>query len=177
MTEAHTTTRTLVLLRHAKAEHHARVSDEMRALTPGGRRQAHGVGDALAAAGLQPDRVLCSTSVRTRQTYELVSSGLGVRPDVEFLEELYDSGVSGSLDVIGGTPPGAATLLVVGHEPVMSGIAYVLAGPGSDESALARVRAGVPTGAYVVVRLSVPWDALSRGVGVLTDVVTSPHHA
>ena len=40
--------RRLVLLRHAKAEHHGGLSDEMRTLSPAGRRQAYRVGSMLA---------------------------------------------------------------------------------------------------------------------------------
>lgn len=167
--------RTLVLLRHARAVHGGGMNDEMRVLTPGGRRQARGVGDSLASAGIHPDRVLCSTAVRTRQTCDLVVSALGTGPEVELLEELYDSGVAGSVEAVAAAAGAARTLLVVGHEPVMSGVAGLLAGPGSDRAALARVRAGSPTGAYAVLSLRVPWRDLARGVGVLETVVVSPH--
>lgn len=168
--------RTLVLLRHARAEHHGGVTDEMRALNPAGRRQAVHVGHALASSGLVPDIVLCSISVRTRQTFELLAGPLGVRPPVEYLEDLYHAGVHDVLAVVGDVPEEARTVLVVGHEPVMSGAAYVLAGPGSDTRALARVGSGVPTGAYSVLRVRGAWNRLERGSGVLTQLVTPHHH-
>ena len=68
------TTHRLVLLRHAKAERGLDVPDAQRPLTVHGRRQSAEVGTALAAAGLVPDLVLCSSSVRTRQTWELVEA-------------------------------------------------------------------------------------------------------
>lgn len=168
--------RRLVLLRHAKAEHHGGVSDELRALNPTGRRQATHVGHAFAASGIEPDVVLCSSAVRTRQTWDLVAGVLGGRRVVEYSEDLYGAGVSGVLEVVAGVPEEARTVLVVGHEPVMSGVAYVLAGPGSDPAALARVSNGVPTGAYSVLRLVDPWHGLERGSGVLTQLVTPHHH-
>jgi len=69
-------TRRLVLLRHAKAEHGMDVSDHDRPLTLLGRRQSSRVGAGLAEADLVPDVVLCSTSLRTRQTWELARAAL-----------------------------------------------------------------------------------------------------
>lgn len=168
--------RRLVLLRHAQAEHHGGLSDEMRTLHPSGRRQAAHVGHHLAAAGVVPDLVICSIAVRTRQTWELVASALGARPPVEYSEDLYGSGISGTLEIVTGIPKEARTVLVVGHEPVMSGVAYVLAGPGSDSAAVARVRVGVPTGTYSVLEVDRPWDRLERGSATLTTVFVPPHH-
>ncbi len=176
MTEPSPGGRRLVLLRHAKAEHHGGVSDQMRTLHPTGRRQAAGVGHGLAASGLVPDVVLCSVAVRTRQTFELLATALGERPAVEYSEDLYGAGISDVLEAIAGVQEEVRTVLVVGHEPVMSGVAYVLAGPGSDSAAVARVRVGVPVGAYSVLEIDAAWDRLERGSGVLTDVVVPPHH-
>lgn len=170
--------RTLVLLRHARAEHHG-ASDEMRALNRVGRRQAVHVGHAFAASRLVPDVVLCSIAVRTRQTYELLAGSLGAhyRPQVEYSEDLYGAGVPDVLRVVAEMAPAdATTVLVVGHEPVMSSVAYVLAGPGSDPKAVSRVGSGVPTGAYSVLRTSSPWHRLERGSAALTQVVTPHHH-
>lgn len=163
--------RRLVLLRHAKAEHHGGVPDEMRALNPTGRRQAVEVGSRLAEAGLVPDVVLCSTSVRTRQTWELVARGLSQDPEVEYSEDLYLASMSSTLAVVTAAPARARTVLVVGHEPTMSGLAAALADPGSDPSALVRVRAGLSTGAFAVLEVAAPWSGLQQGGALLTRVV------
>ena len=54
-----TSPRTLVLMRHAKAEGHAS-ADELRVLAPSGRRQATAAGAAMAADGLRFDAALVS---------------------------------------------------------------------------------------------------------------------
>jgi phosphohistidine phosphatase len=168
--------RRLVLLRHAKAEHHGGVSDEMRTLSPSGRKQAALVGSLMADAGLAPDVVLCSSAVRTRQTYELLATTLNVSSEVVVSEDLYGAGLSGTLAVIAEVPASVETVLVVGHEPVMSGVASVLAGPESDSAALARVRVGLPTGAFAVLEVASSWSGLTRGSAVLTQFVVAPHH-
>ena len=168
--------RRLVLLRHAKAEHHARVSDEQRTLTPAGRRQAGEVGSLLVETNLQPDVVLCSSAVRTRQTFERLAPALDVRPDVEYLEDLYRADESDVLDAVADVRPDARTVLVVGHEPIMSGVASLLAGPESETSAVARVRVGVPTAAFCVLELADSWTDLRPGSAVLSGVVVPAHH-
>ena len=55
------------------------------------------------------------------------------------------------------------TLLVVGHEPTMSELAAALAGPGSDETTLARVRVGVPTAGWSLLGVETGWSGLTPG--------------
>ncbi|HCX84465.1 MAG TPA: phosphohistidine phosphatase [Micrococcales bacterium] len=160
---------TLVLLRHAKAEPHA-ASDAARPLALRGRRQAAAVGDALAADGPVPDLVLVSAATRTRQTWELLAARLPVRPDVAVLEELYDAGPRTVLSLLRGVDDAVGTVLVVGHEPVMSSTAALLASADSDEHLLDAVHRGVPTAARSVLELDAGWAALDRGTARLVAV-------
>ncbi len=157
----------LVLLRHAKAEPAGAVPDHDRPLALPGRRQASAVGGALAAAGLAPAHVLCSSALRTRQTWDVARtalSGAGAEaPDVTVSDELYDASPGDLVALVQALPESATTALVVGHEPTVSHVAAVLAGPGSDDDVLARVRAGVPTAAWTVLELDGPWDSTAPG--------------
>src|SRR5262249_53995017 len=71
------TARTLLVLRHAKAAGEPGVNDVQRPLTGRGRRNAGEAGRWLLAQGLSPDRVVCSTAQRARETWALVSAALG----------------------------------------------------------------------------------------------------
>ena len=165
----------LVLLRHAKAEHGGAV-DHDRPLALVGRRQASAVGTALAEAGLAPESVLCSSALRTRQTWELVRTALtasgAVAPVVAVTDELYDAGASDVVGLVRGVPDDVGTVLVVGHEPTVSHVAATLAGPASDDAAVARVRIGVPTGAWSVLEVDGSWSDLAAGSARLTGVAT-----
>ncbi len=166
-------THRLVLLRHAKAEHGMPVVDHERPLTPRGRRQSMQVGTDLRAAGILPDLVLCSSALRTRQTWELVQGSLGAEPEVTYADELYDAGVDQVIAQVRAADEAARTVLVVGHEPAMSGAAVALAGLGSDEATFARVRIGVPTAAWSVLTHLSPWSDLARGAARL-ERLSSP---
>ncbi|MCC2322933.1 SixA phosphatase family protein [Cellulomonas xiejunii] len=161
------TLRRLVLLRHAKAEPAGVVVDHERPLALAGRRQAAAVGAALAATGLAPTHVLCSSSLRTRQTWEIARTALvagGVpAPVLSVTDALYDASAGDLAAILRTQPDEASTVLVVGHEPTMSHAADVLADPASDEALLTRVRLGVPTAAWTVLELDGPWDEVAPG--------------
>ena len=82
--------KTIFLLRHAKSSwDDDSLSDHDRPLSERGRAAAPRMGAYMRGAGYLPDLVLCSTSMRTRQTLDAVISELGVEPATEFQEELY----------------------------------------------------------------------------------------
>ncbi|MEZ0449107.1 SixA phosphatase family protein [Cellulomonas sp. ICMP 17802] len=159
-------TRRLLLLRHAKAEHPDLIADVQRPLSLVGRRQSARVGARLAADGLVPDLVLCSTSVRTRQTWELARSTLGADPTVRYLEDLYYAGSHALAELVRAVPADVRTLLVVGHEPTMSQAAVLLSGPESDPTTLARVRVGVPTAGWSLLEVA-DWAGLTDASATL----------
>lgn len=165
-------TRHLVLLRHAKAEPHGHVSDELRRLTGTGTRQSTAVGASLLAGGLVPELALVSSAVRTQETWEHVAAALGDEPDPEVVvtDALYAAHLVEVVDLVRATDARVRTLLVVGHEPAMSGAATLLAGDG-DAGDLAQVHSGLPTAAYAVLEVVGPWEGLERKGARLRDVV------
>jgi len=65
----------LYILRHAKTEAAAAQQDDHeRALTKRGLADAQAMGEYLRQQGIRPDRVVCSTAMRTRQTWEQLFS-------------------------------------------------------------------------------------------------------
>ncbi|PJI95253.1 SixA phosphatase family protein [Luteimicrobium subarcticum] len=160
--------RRLVLLRHAKAEPGGNGPDHHRALALAGRQQATRVGEALTAGGLVPDLVLCSSALRTRQTWELVASRLDGSPRVEVSDDLYECTLRGLLGIVTALGDDAHQVLVVGHEPTVSTTATFLAGPESDDAAIAQARVGMPTSAYAVLDGPGAWSAWDRSTATLT---------
>jgi phosphohistidine phosphatase len=114
--------RTLLLMRHAKSDYPAGVADHDRPLAPRGIREAGLAGDWLRA-NAPVDAVLCSTATRARETL----ARTGIDAPVRYSERLYASAPGTMIDEINQTADGIGTLLVVGHEPTMSGLALTLA--------------------------------------------------
>ncbi|MBL1109163.1 histidine phosphatase family protein [Streptomyces sp. 5-8] len=161
--------RRLVVLRHAKSAWPEGVEDHRRPLAPRGRRDAPAAGRALAAAGSLPDLVLCSTAVRARRTWELVSAEWATPPPVHYDRRLYAAGPADLLEVVREAPADVRTLLLIGHNPGLEELVRALAADGLDDS-LDRVREKFPTSAIAVLTWhGTGWPALAPGAALLTS--------
>ncbi|TRW80916.1 histidine phosphatase family protein [Mycolicibacterium sp. 018/SC-01/001] len=159
-------TRTLVLMRHAKSDYPDGVSDHRRPLAPRGEREAALAGDWLRASVPEIDAVLCSSATRTRQTLERT----GITAAATFSDRLYEASPGIVIEEINGVSDDVGTLLVVGHEPVMSSLALGLATETSAHSdAAQRISAKYPTSAIAVLRSDAPWAQLELGSAELVD--------
>lgn len=109
---------TLLLMRHAKSSwKEASLSDHDRPLNRRGRKAAPQMGRLIRKHDLIPDRILCSTSVRTRQTCELLLSEWPQSPPVEFLAELYLCPADELIGVVQENAADAQRVLLLGHNP------------------------------------------------------------
>jgi phosphohistidine phosphatase len=163
--------RRLVLLRHAKSAW-PDVADHERPLARRGRRDAPVAGGWLRAAGLVPDRVVCSTARRARETWQLAAAELDASPTVRFDQRVYGAAAGELLDLARETAPGARTLLIVGHDPAMQELTVALAGArAGDADALERVRVKFPTAAIAVIEFTGTWQGLRPQQARLTAFV------
>jgi phosphohistidine phosphatase len=156
--------RTLLVLRHAKAVHVEGVADVDRELTKRGRRDAAAAGQWLGEAGLVPDRVLCSVSARTRQTWQHLSAALGPQAEraaVSFESRLYDAGVRQLLDAVREAGAGGRTVLVVGHNPAVHELVIDVTGTRGFS---------FPTCALAVIAVTGTWPRLGPGTGALAGM-------
>ena len=144
----------LVLLRHAKAEER-RADDHSRVLAPRGVADCARVREWLLAKQLRPDRVLVSTSARTRQTWDLAGVG-DAQPGYD--AQVYDASLEDLLAVVRQTPADVATLVLVGHDPGLTLLAWTL-----DDSPQARewTDRGMRTAAVAVLEVDA-WPELDR---------------
>ncbi|MEC3993335.1 histidine phosphatase family protein [Actinacidiphila sp. DG2A-62] len=166
-------TRTIVLLRHAKADW-PEVPDHERPLADRGRQDAPAVGRRFADDGISPDLALCSTAARTRETWKLAAHELPHRPKTVYEERLYEASLGDLLALLNETPDEIGSLLVVGHNPGMHALADALAGSAEGDALSRLKRAGFPTAAFAVITFSGSWKTVEHGVGRLTGF-WAPH--
>jgi len=162
--------RTLLLLRHAKSDYPDGVTDHERPLAPRGVREAELAGDWIRGRVDRVDAVLCSSATRTRQTLQRT----GIDAQAQFSDRIYEATPGMVIDEINGVEAwvggDVATLLVVGHEPVMSAMALGLADEVSGNGTVAEeVSAKYPTSAIAVLRVPGPWQELAMGGAELVD--------
>lgn len=156
--------RTLVLMRHAKADYPAGVADHERPLAPRGEREAGLAGDWLRSNLPEIDAVLCSSATRTRQTLRFTAVGA----PVSYLDRLYGAAPGEMIAEINDVADEVRTLLVVGHEPTMSAVSLGLAGPDSDPDLTARIAAKFPTSGIAVLQVAGRWPELGLRTATLT---------
>ncbi|MEV5970584.1 histidine phosphatase family protein [Streptomyces sp. NPDC051921] len=165
------TPRRIVLLRHAKADW-PQTSDHERPLAERGRTDAPVAGRRLADTGIAFDLALCSTAVRTRETWKLAVQELPERPRTVYEERIYEASPGELIAVINETPEDVRDLLLIGHNPGMHGLADVLAGDSEGDSLVRMNRAGFPTSAFAVLTVNGSWKSVEPGVATLVDFWT-----
>ncbi|MFD7121092.1 SixA phosphatase family protein [Streptomyces sp. NPDC056652] len=167
------TVRRIVLLRHAKADW-PDVADHERPLAERGRADAAVAGRRLAETGIAIDLALCSTSLRTRETWKLAVQELPQRPRTSYEERLYDATLGDLLALLNETPDEVNDLLLVGHNPGMHALGDALSGAGEGDTIARMTRTGFATSAFAVIVFNGSWKSVEHGVGKLVDF-WSPH--
>jgi len=168
--------KTLVLMRHSKAEQVLGKPDHDRELTARGRRDAKAAGAWLRTEGLVPDLVICSTAVRTRQTWDEACRGGAHTEFVEFRRSVYLGGSEQTLETVREDAGDMATVLVVGHNPTMAQLTSLLTdGEGSREAHEA-LGEGFVTSGLAVLRYAGEWADLELGSCALARFHVSRGH-
>jgi phosphohistidine phosphatase len=162
----------LLLLRHAEAVAHAAGGDSERPLAETGCREAAKIAAYLAKKELLPTLSLVSTSLRTRETFEIIARAFGKKLAVDFQASLYNGGARALQAALGQAPASTQTLLIIGHNPGLAEFASSLTRDGDSEG-LARMRHRFPTAGLAVIDFSqTTWSEASQGHGRLKRFVT-----
>lgn len=142
----------LLLMRHAKSDwDHPGLADFDRPLASRGRQAGRLIGGYIAEHDLSPDRVLCSTARRAKETLALVLPHLTGDISITMTRALYESHADDDyLGIIARHGGAARVLMLVGHNPATEDTAMALAGAG-DPDALRSLRGKYPTAALAVI--------------------------
>ena len=161
------TTRTLILLRHAKSDYPGGVADHERPLAPRGRREAALAGVAITERFPVISQVLCSGAARTRET--LATSGIDA--PVIFTDAIYEAAPDDILTAIAELAEDPEVLLVIGHAPGMPATALRLADADSDADVVDTMQNRFPTSAFAVLTVHSDWTDLGDGTATVTELV------
>ncbi len=164
---------TLKLFRHAKSSWElGNLDDRERPLNARGLAAAPVMGAFLREAGLKPDLVLCSTAVRTRQTWELAHAGWQPEPKTKYENGLYLADPFDLLARVRKVPRTVKHLMIVGHNPGMQILAVELIGEG-DPELIAAISSKLPTAGIVTLTFDAKaWTDVAPGQGRLVHFAT-----
>ena len=121
--------KTLLLLRHAKAENaQPGSSDISRSLNERGKKEAQAIGTFIRKQNLAVELVLCSPAVRARETAELVLAAAEIKANLGYDQRIYETGPRQLLEVITEVDVNKSAVLLVGHNPGMEELLTALTG-------------------------------------------------
>lgn len=124
----------LILWRHAKSSWTTSgLADHERPLNNRGRRAAPLMAAQIADKGLTPQRILCSTALRTRETLAALLPYLRRDAEIVLTRDIYHADTADLLAMIRAQPAASGTLMVIGHNPTLEELAGLLGGRRSDD--------------------------------------------
>jgi len=160
----------LLLLRHAKSSwSDPGLPDEDRPLAPRGERAADRMRDYIAAEGVEPQLVLCSSALRARQTLARVLPALGTELEIHIEPALYTFEADELLHRLGRISSDVTSVLLVGHNPAMQGLVARVADRGD---ALTDALRKYPTAGLAEITFgNGSWDSLAKRPGELVRFI------
>ena len=126
--------KTLIIVRHAKSSwDHPGISDHDRPLNQRGERDAPEMGRRLAATGVAPERIICSSANRAQRTAREIAAALDYpEADITVEPALYGAGSRDIIELLQGLDEGLATVMVVAHNPTLTSLVNRLSGSDID---------------------------------------------
>jgi len=162
----------LILVRHAKsAWDDPGLGDFERPLALRGIAAAAWIGDTLAHHGWIPDRIVCSTSRRTRETLELALAHLPAHrpgPDVVWSDAVYDRRDHDYFGLLASAGGDAKVLMLLGHNSATEETAVGLVSTSEPIGSF-------PTGGIAVIDCDIlDWAELTPRCGRLLHFLRPP---
>ena len=163
----------LTLMRHAKSSLvHLGQEDIDRPLNDRGKRDASAIGRHMASLNLEPQLVLCSPARRAKDTWEILAKKLKTSPVVKIEPNIYDFGDgTAQIELLRRLDRDAKSILLVGHNPSIEGLAHKLVERGDDQLR-GRLAKKFPTAAFAVISLDLEnWKTVKGASGTLLHFV------
>jgi phosphohistidine phosphatase len=157
--------KTLLILRHGKAQEDAPRGDKARLLTERGERESALMGRLIGEMEVRPDAVVSSDAARARQTADLAARAAGFAGGIEFEPDIYGAGLDDLLGVVRGLSDKWNCVLFVGHNPGFEDLCAALAKEGTEPPQLPT--AGL---ACLVFDKARRWKDVREGSGNLVGV-------
>ena len=110
----------LTLLRHAYSEIEIDCTDDFqRDISEKGKKEMEIIGKYLKEKKIVFDEILCSPSLRTKRTSDLILKFSRNLPSIKLIDDLYYNTTNGLLDIVM-LEAKKKNVLVISHEPKLS---------------------------------------------------------
>ncbi|GAB3423896.1 SixA phosphatase family protein [Niabella aquatica] len=155
--------KTLIIIRHAKAEESHGEADSKRRLTERGLQDAELMAKRLLDKGYKLDKIFSSPAVRTRETTAIFAKVHQVeKEDIKYFDNLYLGDTLQITEAVNWLQKNIDTLAVVGHNPGVTN--FVNDVTGSDIDSL-------PTSGIAVIKANCDdWQEFNNAQKTLAEV-------
>lgn len=157
----------LYIMRHAKSSWAIPgARDFDRELNERGLQDLKKLSKVMKNEKIFPDKIVCSSATRTRQTLDAVMDVFENEPEIIFTERLYSSGLDEYIDIINSNS-GIKSIMIIGHNPMCGSLATSLPGSG-DALELEKIAYKYPTAALSIIDFEAKdWSEIAKGKGIL----------
>ena len=153
----------IYLIRHGNTSFG--LDDRSRTLDSQGARESSLIGKFIKDSKICPDIVFSSTSIRTRQTIDIIAGEAGIdAKSIEYSDQYYTFSSDRIIDLINGFDESYGTVFVIGHNPAMMEAVACLTG---------KQRTGYPTCGLSVLSTEGKWSEIAGG-GCCLDLFIAP---
>lgn len=158
--------KTLLVMRHGKAQPDAPNGDHARDLVDRGRRNAETMGAYIAAQIGALDAILTSDAQRALQTALIVATAAGFDKPLTTVPQIYDADLRTLLALVRSILDDVDIALLAGHNPGFEELAATLAGIDAEDVRL-------PTAALAHLEFDVDhWDDAQKGKARWLGIIT-----
>jgi phosphohistidine phosphatase len=126
--------KTIYFVRHAKASwDFPELSDIQRPLLDVGKKRTKKIIKFLLEKGIVPALILSSPAVRAFETAKLLAAGLHYPEDtIKIAKSIYHGDVEHILNDIFALPNTTSSVMIVGHNPVITNLVNMFTNPAVD---------------------------------------------
>ncbi|MBN1413249.1 MAG: histidine phosphatase family protein [Spirochaetales bacterium] len=159
--------KTLILQRHAKSSwDYPELEDHERPLNKRGKKASQLIGAFFRQNGIQPDLILCSTAMRTRETLRLMTNEWETVAEIQFIDRIYHGDEDELISIITAVPNQVSKLMVIGHNPTLENLLEDMIGTTAMPEKFS-------TAAVAFIEVPVDdWREISTKNGTLVQFIT-----
>jgi phosphohistidine phosphatase len=157
-----------MLVRHAKSDwNDSSLSDNQRPLNPRGRKAAVLLGEKMLSQGILPDRILCSTALRTVQTLQGLMQSFShyserAVPEVLYFDELYLATPEVIERIVTEHHGKRNSIMCIGHNPGIENLASLLANETLEMKTAHLIAFQRPSGWGKASQMEKDWELLEN---------------
>jgi phosphohistidine phosphatase len=156
--------KTLLLLRHGKAQPDAPHGDKERLLIERGKRDSATIGRKIEGLVDHLDSIITSDAQRAHETAIIAAAAARYSGTITIEPDIYDAGLDTLLNVIRRLPDSSECVMLVGHNPGFGELSAALSQEGTPPTHL-------PTAGLAHIEFdALHWRDVRTGTGRLLDV-------